>query len=78
MAFLDDFGIDYQNKRIYHVSGTTVYDVNAMYSALMDTFDELVRLIANKTHSTARLGSSILDLGLCFSLPDWLAIWLRI
>ena len=44
MAFLDDFGIDYTNKRIYHVSGTTVYDVNAMYSTLMDTFDELVQM----------------------------------
>ena len=44
MAWLDDFGIDYTNKRIYHSTGTTVYDVNAMYSALMDTFDELDQL----------------------------------
>ena len=44
MAVQDDFGIDYTNKRVYHVSGTTVYDVNAIYSWLMDTFDELVQM----------------------------------
>ena len=41
MAVLDDFAIDYVGKRIYHNSGTTVWDVNALYSALQDTFDEL-------------------------------------
>lgn len=40
MAIGDDFAIDYNNKRIYHNTGTTVYTVNALYSWLMDTFDE--------------------------------------
>lgn len=40
----DDFTIDYVNKRIYHSSGTTVYTVNALYSYLMDTFDELEQM----------------------------------
>jgi len=40
MAIADDFTIDYVNKRITHTSGTTVYTVNALYSYLMDTFDE--------------------------------------
>jgi len=40
MAIQDDFAIDYVNKRIYHVSGTTVYTVNQLYSWLMDVFDE--------------------------------------
>jgi hypothetical protein len=44
MAIGDDFAIDYTNKRIYHVSGTTVYSVNALYSWLMDTFDELTQM----------------------------------
>lgn len=39
MAIADDFLIDYPNKRIYNV-GTTVYDVVALYTHLMDTFDE--------------------------------------
>jgi hypothetical protein len=41
MAIGDDFSIDYVRKRVYHSAGTTVYDVNALYSWLMDTFDEL-------------------------------------
>lgn len=41
MAIGDDFAIDYTNKRVYHNTGTTVYDVNDLYSWLMDTFDEL-------------------------------------
>lgn len=40
MAIADDFTIDYVNKRIYHSSGTTVYSANALYSYLMNTFDE--------------------------------------
>lgn len=40
----DDFTIDYVNKRIYHSSGTTIYTVNALYSYLMDTFDELEQM----------------------------------
>lgn len=41
MAIQDDWSIDYLNKRIFHSAGTTVYSVNALYSYLMDTFDEL-------------------------------------
>ena len=47
MAFWDDWAIDYTNKRVYNkkalgIDGTTtVYDVNNLYSNLMDTFDEL-------------------------------------
>ena len=41
MAIDSDFTIDYNNKRIYHASGTTVYSVNALYSYLQNTFDEL-------------------------------------
>ena len=46
MAIGDDFTIDYVNKRIWNKyawgqGGTaTVYSVNALYSYLMDTFDE--------------------------------------
>lgn len=40
----DDFSIDYVNKRVYHSSGTTTYSVNALYSYLQDTFDELNQL----------------------------------
>jgi hypothetical protein len=40
MAIADDFTIDYVNRRVYHSSGTTVYSVNALYSYLMNTFDE--------------------------------------
>lgn len=39
MAIGDDFAIDYINKRIYS-TGATVYSVNALYTYLMDTFDE--------------------------------------
>lgn len=42
MAISDDFSIDYTNKRIRHsTSATTVWTVNALYSYLQDTFDEL-------------------------------------
>jgi hypothetical protein len=41
LAIGDDFTIDYVNKRVYHSSGTTVYSVNALYTWLQDTFDEL-------------------------------------
>lgn len=41
MAFLTDFTVDYVNKTVKHTSGTTVYTVNQMYSALQDQFDEL-------------------------------------
>jgi hypothetical protein len=41
MAIGSDFNIDYFNKRIYHSSGATVYSVNALYTYLQDTFDEV-------------------------------------
>lgn len=41
MAISDDFTITPATKKIAHTSGTTVYTVNAFYSWLMDTFDEL-------------------------------------
>jgi len=41
MAIESDFSIEYVNKRVYHSSGTTVYDVNDLYSWMMDVFDEL-------------------------------------
>ena len=44
MAIGDDFTIDYTNKRVYHSSGSTVYTTNALYSWLMDEFDELTAL----------------------------------
>ncbi len=41
MAIADDFTIDYVNKRIRHTSGSDWYTVNALYSYLQDTFDDL-------------------------------------
>ena len=41
MAIGDNFGIDYTNKRIYHLEGSIdVFTVNQFYSWLMDVFDE--------------------------------------
>lgn len=40
MAIADDFTIDYVARRVYHSSGTAVYSTNALYSYLMDQFDE--------------------------------------
>jgi len=39
-----DFGIDTVNRRVYHQYGTTVYDVNELYSWLQDVFDELAQM----------------------------------
>jgi len=36
----DDFTLDYGNKTITHTSGSTVYTVLALYSWLMDLFDD--------------------------------------
>lgn len=45
MAISDDFTIDYVNKRIYHsTTATTVWTVNALYSYLQDTFDEISQM----------------------------------
>ena len=42
MAIGDDFTIDYVAKRIRHsTTATTVWTVNALYSYLQDTFDEI-------------------------------------
>jgi hypothetical protein len=40
MAISDDFSINYSTKKISHVSGSTRYTVNALYSWLMDLFDD--------------------------------------
>lgn len=40
MAIADDWTLDYTGKTITHSSGTTVYTVNALYSWLMDVFDD--------------------------------------
>lgn len=40
MAIQDDWSIDYVNKTITHATGTTRYTVNALYSWLMDLFDD--------------------------------------
>lgn len=49
MAISDDILIDYTNRRIYqdhaYVEGTdTSYSVNALYSYIQDTFDELAQM----------------------------------
>lgn len=44
MPISSDFTIDYVNKLIVHSSGTTTYTVNALYSYIQDTFDELNQL----------------------------------
>ena len=50
MAIGDDWVFDYNNKRVANkkalgIDGsTTVYDVNALYSWVMDTFDELAQM----------------------------------
>lgn len=40
MAIQDDFSLNYTTKKISHASGTTRYSVNALYSWLMDLFDD--------------------------------------
>lgn len=40
MAIQDDFSLNYTTKKISHVSGSTRYTVNALYSWLMDLFDD--------------------------------------
>ena len=44
MAIADDFTVDYSAKTISHSAGTTIYTVNALYSWLMDLFDELAQM----------------------------------
>jgi hypothetical protein len=40
MAVSDDFTLNYSTKKISHASGSTRYTVNALYSWLMDLFDD--------------------------------------
>ncbi len=40
MAIYDDFSLNYTTKKISHASGSTRYTVNALYSWLMDLFDD--------------------------------------
>lgn len=40
MAIADDFTLNYSTKKISHASGSTRYTVNALYSWLMDLFDD--------------------------------------
>jgi hypothetical protein len=40
MAISDDFTLNYSAKQISHTSGSTRYHVNALYSWLMDLFDD--------------------------------------
>jgi len=44
MGIQDDWAIDYANKRVYRNANNNVYDVNDLYSWLMNTFDELVQM----------------------------------
>ena len=48
MTIGQNWSIDYPNKRVTHITTgpepTEVYDANALYSYLMDTFDELVQM----------------------------------
>jgi len=44
MGIGTDFTIDYVNKRITHYSGSTVYEVNELYTYLMNEFDELAQM----------------------------------
>jgi hypothetical protein len=47
MTIGSDFTIDYGAKTVTHVTGTSVYTVNELYSYLQDTFDELGQLDDN-------------------------------
>ena len=40
MAISGDFSLNYSTKKISHTSGSTRYTVNALYSWLMDLFDD--------------------------------------
>lgn len=40
MAIFDDFSLNYGTKKISHITGTNRYTVNALYSWLMDLFDD--------------------------------------
>lgn len=44
MAIQDDFTLNYGTKKISHTSGATRYTVNALYSWLMDLFDDATQM----------------------------------
>ena len=44
MAIADDFTLNYTAKTITHTAGTTIYTVNALYSWLMDVFDDAAQM----------------------------------
>jgi len=44
MAIQDDFTVDYIDKKVTHIAGTTVYTVNQLYSYLQDLFDDLTQM----------------------------------
>jgi hypothetical protein len=44
MAIQDDFSLNYTTKKISHASGSTRYTVNALYSWLMDLFDDVSQM----------------------------------
>lgn len=44
MAIQDDFTLNYTAKTITHTSGSTRYHVNALYSWLMDLFDDAAQM----------------------------------
>ena len=44
MAIDSDFSLDYSTKKISHTSGSTRYTVNALYSWLMDLFDNVEQM----------------------------------
>lgn len=44
MAIQDDFTLNYSAKTISHTSGSTRYTVNALYSWLMDLFDDQTQM----------------------------------
>jgi len=44
MAIQDDFTINYNTQTILHTSGATIYSANALYSWIMDVFDELAQM----------------------------------
>ena len=41
MAIIEDFSINNVSRVVTHISGTTVYTVNQLYSFIQDTFDEI-------------------------------------
>ena len=51
MPIASDFIIDYANRLIYHNSGSTIYNLQAFYSWLMDVFDDSTTVDDTPTHT---------------------------